>query len=475
MKKITALRSAMLLTAMGVGTAQSATLSPGVGEVLIYPYYTVNNNLNTLYSVVNTTDETKAVKIVFREGDNGKETLIYNVYLAPHDVWTAALSSSDDGGASLSSVDTSCAPYLDLNGQAFLDFAYTEDPGSDEEEREREGYFEVYEMGVVTDAALVEAIAPVNDIPSNCGAVQQAWAPSEGQWAVDPTDGVSAPTGGLMGNAIVVDVEQGTAVSYKATAITGFYAENQSTHFAPGSGDLSLDSAAPRSVVAYQGEAIESNWPRGVDAISALLMTKSIYNEFVLGSGINALTEQVFTFPTKTFYVNSDDLSGAGPFTQLFLNADGACETFKKDRVYNRSGEVPFDAGANITPIPPGFYEADLCWSTNVVAYYIGLGIPSEAVPDNYILGSNNVTNVASGIHTNNDLGGFTSGWMEVRFSESNGMTDADSVYEYKGYPVLGFGVQSYTNVNAQPGLLAQYAALFEHNYKKKIVAVNAE
>lgn len=42
--------------------------SDGVGQVLVYPYYTVNNGLNTLISVVNTSDRTKAVKVRFLEG-----------------------------------------------------------------------------------------------------------------------------------------------------------------------------------------------------------------------------------------------------------------------------------------------------------------------------------------------------------------------------------------------------------------------
>ena len=53
----------------------------GLGEVLIYPYYTVNNDLNTLYSVVNTTPDTKALAVRFMEGDNGMEVLNFNIYL----------------------------------------------------------------------------------------------------------------------------------------------------------------------------------------------------------------------------------------------------------------------------------------------------------------------------------------------------------------------------------------------------------
>ena len=46
------------------GSAQSMHLSPsGMGEALIYPYYTVNGGHDTLLSVVNTTRMTKALRV----------------------------------------------------------------------------------------------------------------------------------------------------------------------------------------------------------------------------------------------------------------------------------------------------------------------------------------------------------------------------------------------------------------------------
>ena len=63
----------------------------GLGQTLIYPYYSVNNGLNTTLSVVNTTDLTKAVKVRFLEGDNSIEVLDFNLYLSPYDVWVAGL------------------------------------------------------------------------------------------------------------------------------------------------------------------------------------------------------------------------------------------------------------------------------------------------------------------------------------------------------------------------------------------------
>ena len=70
----------------------AATAAPsGVGQVLLFPYYTVNGGNQTLLSVVNTTQRVKAVRVRFLEGRNSKQALGFNVYLAPFDTWTAAV------------------------------------------------------------------------------------------------------------------------------------------------------------------------------------------------------------------------------------------------------------------------------------------------------------------------------------------------------------------------------------------------
>src|SRR6201996_4698031 len=83
------------------GLANAVNLNPdGVGQVLIYPYYTVNAGQDSLFSVVNTDPVNgKAVKVRFLEGYNSREVLDFNVFLSPNDVWTTAVSavSATDG------------------------------------------------------------------------------------------------------------------------------------------------------------------------------------------------------------------------------------------------------------------------------------------------------------------------------------------------------------------------------------------
>ena len=86
------------------GAAEAVMVNPnGLGQVLIYPYYTVRNGqrgrrrrpFNTLLSIVNTTNSTKAVKVRFREGKASAEVLDFNVFLSPKDMWTAAVTPTD--------------------------------------------------------------------------------------------------------------------------------------------------------------------------------------------------------------------------------------------------------------------------------------------------------------------------------------------------------------------------------------------
>ena len=84
-----------------LNTAQAVHINPdGIGEVLIYPYYTVREQelgqTDSLISVVNTTDTVKAVKVRFLEGKRSQEVLDFNLYLSPFDVWTGTITQSSD-------------------------------------------------------------------------------------------------------------------------------------------------------------------------------------------------------------------------------------------------------------------------------------------------------------------------------------------------------------------------------------------
>src|SRR5262244_4289279 len=125
-------RKSLYAALAGVGaigattTAQAVNLNPdGLGQVLLYPYYTVNNDQNTLLSVVNTTSVGKAVKVRFLEAYNSREVLDFNLYLSPFDVWVAAVAENGAGGASVFTNDNSCTvPVIPTGGAAFRTTAF---------------------------------------------------------------------------------------------------------------------------------------------------------------------------------------------------------------------------------------------------------------------------------------------------------------------------------------------------------------
>ena len=121
--------------ALGVtGAAQAVSVNPdGLGQVLIYPYYTVRDKVagapfTSLLSVVNSTASAKAVKVRFLEGKNSQEVLDFNLYLSAKDVWVAAIIPTA-GGAGIYTPDKSCTMPVVSASRAtptpFVNFAYT--------------------------------------------------------------------------------------------------------------------------------------------------------------------------------------------------------------------------------------------------------------------------------------------------------------------------------------------------------------
>src|SRR5438045_800518 len=153
------------VAAVGVAsTAEAVNISAdGLGQVLIYPYYTVRNNAagqpyNTLMSVVNTTSSTKAVRVRFREGRNSVEVLDFNVFLSPFDVWTSSITPTSAGGAQITTSDRSCTiPSFYSNGVAQqIPFrTITFESGDNSAARTSEGYFEIFEMATYTPLSIV--------------------------------------------------------------------------------------------------------------------------------------------------------------------------------------------------------------------------------------------------------------------------------------------------------------------------------
>lgn len=473
------------------GTASAAVhlSDDGQGQVLIYPYYTTRAGQDTYLSVLNTTALSKALKVRFLEGKNGREVLSFNVYLSPYDIWTAAVVNTADG-AKLVTADKSCtAPALTAGGKNFVNFAYSgaalegiQQSGGDGAttslDRTREGYFEIIEMGTITNTAINAAITHASAVPANCAVVQAATM-DMGPASTLVVGGQSArafkATGGLSGTASLVNVAGGTDFGYAPVVLEAFspsLAENIWNY--PDSIFPDMTSAERTSLVLYEGSVVSSSWNKGSDAVSALLMHDNIINEHVLDVTTLSGTDWVITMPTKRYSVPVHDTSLAtdttqllSPFTQKFW-LNGACENQGRYHYldyWNREGE---SVSVVDFPEPAPGSDTPLCWETNVVTFN-----------NSHMLGSVNEVNIPVN---------FEHGWLKMPFNATdipviNGQTDGNGFTHvtatqsltsmngdtYFGLPTVGFMVQNFINQNAAPGILATYGGNFNHKYTTKI------
>ncbi|MEW8292864.1 MAG: hypothetical protein AB2672_20315 [Candidatus Thiodiazotropha endolucinida] len=122
------------------------------GQVALLPYYTVNNNFITNFTVTNTSGKYKAVRVRLLDSRIGADLLNINLYLSPYDVWNATLRMNPDTGLpNLITEDESCTYPAKAGLQAGIDLEnpYTATTDADL----TEGYVEIIEMGDIADGA----------------------------------------------------------------------------------------------------------------------------------------------------------------------------------------------------------------------------------------------------------------------------------------------------------------------------------
>ena len=508
-KNLTAAVLAGLAGAAGiVGSAQAVNINPdGLGQVLIYPYYTVNGGNVTLLSVVNTSEDAKAVKVRFMEGQNSQEVLDFNLYMSPFDVWVAAIFDNGEASSAPTLVvnDTTCSvPYVysfdsDLDGerdgmQVFLPYEMAKDGGATTLDRAAEGHFEMIEMGTLVGSSADAADHGAAGVPASCATLVDAWtdpdntvADDEGYWLVDPFEDMEAPSGGLFGGAAIINVRGGTMYSYDAKAINGYADDvlaSDVLHQVPGSTLPSLNSGNGYTATVFldNGVTLDSGtFTRGVDAISYLFMHDQIMNTYTTGGIANGETEWVITFPTKAFYVyeeSSGSASPVAPFTSTW-DGTGACEVVVLDTLWDREEQVaglipgqpipPIVSPAPPNPEIPGVVPFSLCYETSVIEFN---GDQASIDTSSSILGSANFHTIDNGAL------GFAAGWARLQLAEHpetdaageiipGGNTLTRNLDSLTGLPVTGFAVERFSNGtltnDAGEAVLANYGGIFGH------------
>ncbi|MFT3790118.1 MAG: hypothetical protein QM741_03380 [Rudaea sp.] len=450
----------------------------GLGQVLIYPYYTVRGDNTTLLTVVNTTAQGKAVKVRFLEAYDSREVLDFNLYLSPHDVWTAGVVPVGDG-AGVWTNDNSCTVPTVPTGSAanaypFQTYAYDgtigdTDGGPTDVDRTNEGYVELIEMGTVvnTDDGSLAAITHSAGVPANCAKVNAAWGDG-GYWATSATADIAAPTGGLFGDGAIINVPGGTISGYAADAIDQFYVI--ANHTAPGSLQPSIASATSTTSYVFAPSPssttptlVTTTYAAGIDAVSSLFTADWIYNEYWTAGGTAANSEWVVTFPTKRFYVDPDQTGGVAyqPFDAVFDGVSCAPITLA---TYDREEKSPVGT-VNFSPSPT--HGNSLCYEAQVVAFNQGTVKPGVA---SAVLDSVLATNIP--VPSNNGWVGIDlyDGATSTHYLPATYTTAGANVF--RGLPVTGFWVANLVNGNVD-GVLSNYSALFRHKLHRVCAYAN--
>jgi hypothetical protein len=491
----TIMKTGALSLALGAASASAVELGQGEGQVLLFPYYTVNNGHSTVLQVSNGRDEAKALRLRIVEGSNGRNVLDFNIYLRPFETFAVAVVADAEGHAQLRAASQACtAPTIPAQGVELRPFDYSfdrNDGGSQSLQRAREGHVEIFEMGVVT-SGLVSAING-----NTCAPLSAAWL-AGGVWATNPSSGLVAPTGGLSGSASVVDVTQGVLYAVPALAIDRFSGIVQ--HAAPGSGMPSLATAAGATAEAdvqarWQVPGlgwVQASWPRSqaIDAVSAVLAQTEVSNSFNVGSSLGADTEWVLSFPTKAFYTDNTDtgpVDGAAlaPFSGGFLANNpqhssavrgGAC-SFLDIEVTDRSGAPNNQLdGVPCSPEAPncGPVRVAACHTTQVLSF----GAAAVADQPSPLLGSLRQSAVAYGLGTLEApldvsprslaaAGDIDAGRASLRLPGV--LRPSKEGIVVRGLPVIAFSFERVINSNAQPGRVANYGGALPHSGQRDV------
>ena len=476
----TAVVAAIAGVAGFAGLANAVDLNPdGLGQVLIYPYYTVNKSQDSLFSVVNTDAmHGKAVKVRFLEGYNSREVLDFNLYLSPNDVWTARVSQrSDAGGAAVFTNDHSCTyPSIPTTGQDFRSTAYAggsvfpADGGPTSVTRTREGYLELISMGdIIPGSPLDSATTHVQTGVPNAGTPPCGSALA----GTAPAPYIVASTGGLFGSGTVVNVGEGTFFGYNADAIDGFSSIplfSGSAGLTPSLQQANTATSVAGGAIAYvftNGSLLTLDYANGIDAVSAVFEANAIYNEYLTTASIGANTDWIVTFPTKRFYVDT------------FYNGGTVIPPFSESFGASNAGQSNVQVGISLFDQEEGFTTQPEDFSPPGVGHPSSL--PYEVNVISFLASSDANAGITSGVFGSKLVSNIPPygdrGWLKLDMASGDGghsMRPALNGVVLHGLPVTGYEAINIVNTQAQPGMLANYGGLFRHRASRSCTATGA-
>lgn len=530
-KNVLALSVAAVLGGGLVGSASANLVvqESGIGHMLILPYFTTQAGNATLINITNT-DATygKAVKIRFRSAVDSDDIFDFQVFLSPNDVWSANISQGADGRSVLTTNDKSCTLPANVN-QSFVTSrlqSYTDPNGTvhSVNEQTREGYVEIFNMGDIpkfldegtaagytastnvnplyTAIKHVSGVAPCTNatlmgIEAVGGQVVSPITGGLGATTYTATQQLIAPTTGLMGNWVVINVPEtrtfsGAMPAIQASSQTMVVYSGQTgtarsaTHGAAAAGNifptlrltedgvllnsmqtgvLTADYDFPDMSTPYEPAVTLFPTLQALN-LSTSILRNSVINEFMTDASITGGTDWVMSMPTRRYHVagrganygaagdtkgypateSADDGLIAGGVTLPFVaasvsfaaNGRSACvATGASPTYYDREETASAGGGAVISPGVPSLYS--LCGEVNVLSW-------NNSGASSSVLG-------ATLSVSNSSAGSVTSGWATAAMGGI-------------GLPVLGNAFEKAYNPSVSAGVSGNFGAAYPHRYK---------
>lgn len=487
----------------------------GVGDVLLFPYYTTRGDNSTLLSIENTSEDVIALKVNILEGDNGESVLSFNVYMGFFDTWTATLVN-DGTQTLLRTRDATCTVprffdedtgtgQLTLGENLLADLAANPNSGRQSLDRVQEGYIMITNMGTLDGPEAAFAITTSEPVPNNCQGFVNMWdnnTSPPGIWTIQPHHNIASQRGLITGEATIINRNSSRAASYSAFALKDFYIPDEtqppSLHAFPEFNSPTLQDAYPPvsrvtidlfrpELFRVVPELITDTWPTGLQAVEAVLTASEVATSLAAEPEINGSTEWVITFPTKRDHVFNTSEQSLPPFSVPFGqdNNDGACERVSYLLLDRDSRTHP----VNVTGNPPPTITTDICYQTNVITYNNtpisstaseheneGLhsslfgsrlfnSLTSTAFPSQEQVLISTLTRQGSGTL-------FTSGTFFLRLNrvltnaQFRELVNPESGNIYRGLPIIGINMSAAESASAN----AFFSVIEPHRYERIII-----
>ncbi len=495
-KNVLALSIAAMIGGLGFAGSASAALSvaeSGSGHMLLVPYYTAQNGNMTVFHVVNTDTNGKAVKVRFRGASNSDDVLDFQVFMSPGDVWTAAVTQGSDGVANLVTADGTCTlPAIAKNTP--VPFVQDRLPSTmsaaDKANNTREGYVEIFNMADIKTQdptasgygrTLYGAIKHVNGVAPCTDSVLQGTL-NKVAGTNDPD--LASPTNGLTGSWYIINVPQTTTFSGAATAIkssTPLVATNPAgaqNVFSPQStGSAALTTADPLFksgiITAQQYDvpdlstvydtAYTSADLQATDLTTALAHT-AVVNQYATDAGITAKTDWVFSMPTRRYSIAANYAAAVSTTKVGTTKTTAPAVAADSYRVINGDVVSYFQTATNTTVNSAGqicvssigatFFDREETFKTSGAVFSPGTVTKTPLCGEVSVLSfaDAGASVLGASVARSNVTGAYTNGWGRIDFSA--------------GVPMLGAAFIKVSNPNASAGVSGNYGITWPHAYK---------